>query len=244
MKKIARSLASVIAVLLLVGLSTKIAEAKFIELPEFDPANFVLVVDNPYFPLVPKTTFVYEAETEDESIVDTVTVTDQIKVILDVTCTVVHDVEMVNGVKTEETFDWYAQDHYGSVWYFGEDTTEFLYDEEGNPIGTSKEGSWKAGIDGALPGIIMLEDPQPGLAYQQEFYEDVAEDMALVLRLNDFVSVEFDDFDNCLVTKEWTPLELGSVEQKFYAPGLGLVLVLEHHGKIVRFEMVDVTHEP
>ncbi|MHB1000887.1 MAG: hypothetical protein ACYC27_16720 [Armatimonadota bacterium] len=240
MYRLAGCLAFLIAVLLAVAFSNGVAEAKFIEPSAVTPVDFVTVIDNPYFPLVPGTTFVYEAETEDEFILDEVTVTNQTKEILGVTTTVVHDVEHVNGLLTEETDDFYAQDRFGNVWYFGEDTTAFIYDDEGNLIETTKEGSWEAGVNGAQPGIIMLAEPRSGLSYRQEFAVGVAEDFAKILRLNARVSVEFGDFDNVLVTKEWTPLERGSIEFKYYAPGVGLVLIEEHHGKTVRVELVDV----
>lgn len=85
--------------------------------------------------------------------------------------------------------------------------------------------SW---TDGANPGILMLADPQPGDSYRQEFLEGFAEDEAAVLRLN--ASVSYGDFENCLVTKEWTTLERGTVEKKYYVAGVGLVLVEEVSG--------------
>lgn len=194
-------------------------------------------IDNPYFPLVPGTTFIYEAETEDGLEVNEVEVTVETKEILDVTCTVVLDMVWVEGVLTEETYDWYAQDKDGNVWYFGEDTKE--YDESGNVIST--EGSWEADVDGAKPGIVMEANPQPGDSYRQEYYEDVAEDMAKVLRLNASVSVPYGEFEDCLKTKEWTPLDRGVVEHKYYAWGVGLVLVTELKGKSVRVELVEIT---
>jgi hypothetical protein len=215
--------------------------------PVIDPADFVGAIDNPYLPLVPGTTFTYEAETEEGLVRDVISVTQNTKVILGVTCTVVRDTETVYDEVTplgrveEDTEDWFAQDTAGNVWYFGEFTTAYEYDDQGNQTGTSNEGSWEAGVEGALPGIVMQADPQPGESYRQEFFEGQAEDMAKVLRLNASVSVPYGDFENCLETKEWTPLEPGHVEQKFYAPGVGLVLVLEHHGKIVRVELVSVT---
>ncbi len=219
--------------------------------PVFDPANFVGVINNQYMPLIPGTTFVYEAETGDALERDVVFVTRETKVILGVTTTVVQDTATVfdevtpGGRVEEETADWFAQDVEGNVWYFGEFTTSFEYDDQGNLIGTSTAGSWEAGQGdpAAKPGIVMLADPRPGDSYQQEFAPGVAEDMAKVLRLNASVSVPYGDFENCLDTKEWTPLEPGHVEQKFYAPGVGLVLTLEHHGKIVRAELVDVIKE-
>lgn len=194
-------------------------------------------IDNLYLPMTPGTTFIYEAETEDGLEVNEVWVTSDTKEILEVTCTVVLDRVWLEGELTEMTYDWFAQDKYGNVWYFGEYTEEY---EDGE---VSTEGSWEAGEDGAEPGIVMEADPQPGDSYRQEYCEDVAEDMGKVLRLNASVSVEYGDFEDCLKTKEWTPLEPGVVEHKYYAPGVGLLLVTELKGKTVRVELVDITGE-
>src|SRR5919109_412939 len=145
-----------------------------------DPDNFVRVIDNPYFPLEPGTKFIYEGESEGTPTREVMTVTSETKEILGVTTTVVHHLAYEDKVLVEETFDWFAQDVDGNVWYFGEDTKEF--DENGNVIST--EGSWEAGVDGAEAGIIMLADPQVGDRYYQEFYRGEAEDQAKVLQLD------------------------------------------------------------
>ena len=234
MKKLIGFLSSTIALIMLLSFSIGVAEAKKYELPAINSDDFVTVINNPYFPLDPGTTFIYKPLDED-NVVDTMEVTFDTKEILGVTCIVVHDWETVDGELTEDTYDWYAQDKYGNVWYFGEDTTAFLDD------GTiSKEGSWEAGKNGAEAGIIMLADPIAGLSYQQEYSKDIAEDMAKVLRLDARVSLENgDSFEDCLKTKEWTPLNPGVIENKYYAPGVGLVLIEELKEKTVRVELVD-----
>jgi hypothetical protein len=128
------------------------------------------------------------------------------------------------------------------VWYLGESTVEHLYDENWNLTGTTSEGSWEAGVNGAQPGFIMPANPRPGFAYRQEFLEGVAEDLAKVARLNARVTVPYGTFSNVLVTKEWTPLEPGAVERKYYVAGVGPVLVQEFHGtRTLREELVAVT---
>jgi len=201
--------------------------------PTIDPANFVVAVTNPYFPLVPGTTFHYRAEEEEIA----VTVTHDTKVILGVTCTVVHDVVMVDGEITEDTFDWYAQDVDGNVWYFGEDTKAF---EDGH---VSTEGSWEAGVDNAKPGIIMKAHPQVGDAYRQEYLAGVAEDRAEVLSLTESVTVPAGSFDNCLKTKDFTDLEPNNVENKFFCPDVGQVLTVTVQGGSDREELLSITHE-
>lgn len=249
----------VVAVILIVGLGvllTPLVEAKqdgrhkvgraedyepAIDPPDFEDSNGdPLPVDNLFWPLVRGTTFTYEDEDGEEH--NEVYVTHFTRDILGVTCTEVLDREWEQEdgelVLVEETYDWYAQDKWGNVWYFGEDSTTF---EDGEPVGG--EGSCEAGVDGARPGILMLAKPQPGESYRQEYYEGVAEDMARVLRLNASVAVEHGDFDECLVTKEWTPLEPGEVEHKYYAPGVGLVVIEELKGGKTRFELLEITTE-
>ncbi|HLO14215.1 MAG TPA: hypothetical protein VK206_05260 [Anaerolineales bacterium] len=205
---------------------------------QLDPGNFVSKVDNPYFPLEPGTIFIYRGETEGVPTRDVMTVTYDTKVILGVTTTVVHDQAYENGVLVEDTFDWYAQDKDGNVWYFGEDTKEL--DENGNVIGT--EGSWEAGVSGAEPGIIMEANPKKGDKYQQEFAQDVAEDMAQVIGFEDSFCVRYGCFENVLVTKEWTPLEKGVVENKYYAQGVGFIFSIMVKGGDEQSELVRVRH--
>jgi hypothetical protein len=201
-----------------------------------DPDDFVEVVDNPYFPLEPGTTFIYEGESEGTPTRDVVDVTRETKEILGVTTTVVHAQAFEDGVLIEDTFDWYAQDEDGNVWYFGEDTKEL--DENGNVVST--EGSWEAGVDSAEAGIIMLADPKKGKKYQQENAPDIAEDMAQVIGFEDSLCVQYGCFENVLVTKEWTPLERGVVEHKYYAQGVGFIFGEMVKGGEEHIELVQV----
>jgi hypothetical protein len=218
-----RRLSAVLLILLAVLFATVSIAAKNLNVmgptTDIDPDDFVSEITNPYFPLEPGTTFVYEGESEGVPTREVVTVTNETKEILGVTATVVHAQAYEDGVLIEDTFDWYAQDKEGNVWYFGEDTKEL--DEEGNVIST--EGSWEAGVDGAEPGIIMLADPKKGDKYQQENAPEVAEDMAQVIGFEDSLCVSYGCFENVLVTKEWTPLERGVVEYKYYAQGVGFI---------------------
>jgi hypothetical protein len=226
---------------------------------EFDADNFSnsLDIDNQYWPLVPGTTFIYKAETPDGCEEDHFMVTSDTKLITingeNVTTRVVEDIAYedneCNGVDdsevVEKTFDWHAQDDDGNIWYFGEET----YDCEGLSNCVLGDGSWEAGKDvqdigsTAMPGIIILANPTTGDAYRQELYEGFAEDWAKIMGKNADVVLDRDDayspgeWDDCLVTKEWNGLEPGSVEQKYYCSGVGLVLVTEHSGKVVRFEL-------
>src|SRR6266513_258867 len=201
-----------------------------------NPQDFSTTIDNPFFPLVPNTTYVYVGTTEGSAARDEFAVTRRTKMILGVTCREVRDRGYVDGVLTEDTLDWFAQDTDGNVWYFGEDTKEL--DANGNVIST--EGSWQAGVNGAQPGIIMEADPRVGDRYQQEFAPDVAEDMARVLSLSESATVPYGEFDGLLLTKEWSPLEPGTIDHKFYAQGVGLVQSLALRGGRERLELVTI----
>ena len=186
--------------------------------PEINRANFSTNIDNPYFPLKPGTTYEYQAHTADGLITNFVRVTHKTKVILGVTCVEVHDTVFLNGQKTEDTLDWYAQDQEGNVWYFGEDSEDLT-----NGRVSSLQGSWTAGVHGAEPGIIMEAHPKVGDAYRQELLLNQAEDFARVLSLDKSIKVPVGSFDNCLETTESSGVEPGAVEFKFYAPGIGVV---------------------
>ena len=204
---------------------------------DLDPDDFVSEIDNPFFPLEPGTTFIYEGESEGVPTREVVEVTRDTKEILGVTTTVVYALAYEDGVLIEETFDWYAQDTDGNVWYFGEDTREL--DEAGNVIST--EGSWEAGVDGAEAGIIMLADPKKGDRYSQEVAPDVAEDMAQVTGFEASLCLSNGEcYENILVTKEWTPLERGVVELKYYAEDVGFIFSEMTKGGEETLELVRV----
>jgi adenine phosphoribosyltransferase len=197
--------------------------------PVFNPADFVLGVDNPYMTLQPGTTYVYKNDGTDETVYTETT--RQTKLIDGVVCTVVHDRSFTDGELSEDTFDYFAQDKSGNVWYFGEDTKEL---EDGKVVST--EGTWRAGVDGATPGIVMEASPQAGDKYQQEHAEGVAEDMAKVITLSALVDAPYASSGNALETDEFTPLEpdlLVGIESRgflvaaplSYLMGCGFVMV-------------------
>jgi hypothetical protein len=190
--------------------------------PVIDPSNFVARVDNPYFPLTPGTTFVYEGQTAEGFEHDEFAVTHHTRVILGVRCVEVHDTVKTDGQLTEDTLDWFAQDRDGNVWYFGENTHEL---EDG--LITTIDGTFMAGVNGDKPGIIMKAHPAIGDFYRQEFSLNNAEDFAETRSLTQTVHVPTGTFQNCLKSKETTPLETDLLEYKFYAPGVGNILTVD-----------------
>ncbi|MFQ5701263.1 MAG: hypothetical protein ACE5HU_05410 [Acidobacteriota bacterium] len=196
------------------------------------------VSPNPLFPLVPGVKKVFLNEVEGET--TTVAVTRDTKEILGVSCIVVSDIvsDSETGEVLEDTEDYFAQDVDGNVWYFGELSKEF---EDGDLV--SLEGSWKAGRDFAKQGIQMAADPMIGDVYRQEFLLGDAEDIAEVLSLSGSATVPLSSAScdgNCLVTKEFTPLEPDTFEQKFYVPGIGVILEFDP-GTGARTELVEIS---
>ena len=204
-------------------------------MPEFDPKDFVRGVDNRFFPLRPGTRTIFTGSSDGESERTVVDVTRDKKTILGIEATVVLDRVFHNGVLKEKTFDWYAQDEDGNVWYLGEDSKAF---EAGGVVNTA--GSWEAGKHGAKAGVIMLAHPRVGQTYQQEFAKGVAEDKARVLSLATDVSVPYGKFDGCLKTEEFTPLEPGVKEVKFFCPGIGFVKGRDVVGGTGRIDLVSI----
>jgi hypothetical protein len=189
------------------------------EASALDPDDYVTKIDNPWLPLEPGRTWVYSSVSSDGPQRIAVSVLRDTRKIQGVTATVVHDVVTGPGGKViEDTYDWYAQDRKGNVWYLGEDTTEY----DGKQ--TSTEGSWEAGVDGARAGIAMLAKPRVGDGYKQEFLAGEAEDQAQVLDLDGEAVVPAGSWKSgVLVTKDTTPLEPDLVEHKSYVRGIGVV---------------------
>jgi len=203
-----------------------------------DPSEFTTEIDNPYFPIVPGSRRVFR-ETDAEGAVRrvVVTVTNDTKTIIGIEARVVHDVVTEEGQITEDTYDWYAQDSAGNLWYLGEDTKEY---ENGKLKST--EGSWKAGVDGAQPGIIIPAHPEPGMTFREEYYASHAEDGAEILSLTAYATVPYGSFDHVLQTRNFTPLEPDLVEEKFYASGVGPVLEITLTGGSDRTELLHYDH--
>jgi hypothetical protein len=207
------------------------------ELVELDPADFTSEIDNVWMPLRVGARWVYR-ETDQEGAEQRVEVTvlDETREVMGIETRVVHDVVTEDGELVEDTFDWYAQDAEGNVWYFGEDTKEF----ENGKVATTA-GSWEAGVDGAQPGVLVPAEPEVGQTYRQEYYEGEAEDAAAVLSLDEKAEVPFGSFEDVLMTKEFTPLQPDILEHKFYASGVGLVLALAISGGSDREELLEFT---
>ena len=207
--------------------------------PHIDPANFVKKIDNPLFPLKPGTKYELRSETADGVGHETLTVTHDTQEIAGVTTTVIKDISTLDGKLEEKTTDWYAQDKQGNVWYFGEDTA--TYKKNGKVDSTA--GTWKTGVDGAKPGIIMNANPRVTDSYRQEYLKGEAEDMYWVIAKNQTIKVPQGTYHNAVLTMEWTPLEPKVASEKYYVPGIGIVAERNLSGGLENIELLRVSHE-
>ena len=206
--------------------------------PPLPPASqFVSRVDNKYFPLQPGTTFLYRGQDGGDRVLDQVTVTDETKTILGVKATVVFDGVAVNGERSEKTFDWYAQDKDGNVWYLGESAFDFV-----NGHWVRASDSWEAGYNGAMAGMIMEAHPKVDDIYAQEHLPGTAMDMARVVSTHATVRVPYGTFHHALESNECTPLEPGVIDLKFYGRGVGEVAEATVQGGSSTLVLVSVTH--
>jgi hypothetical protein len=205
--------------------------------PSIDPSHFVSAVDNKYWPLTPGTAFHYRGTRGTTPQTDDEVVTHQKREILGIGATVVRDTVSERGRPVERTLDFYAQDDRGNVWYLGEDSFEL---KNGRFVKASD--SWRSGVDGAKPGIIMPADPEAGDSYRQEYYPPgEALDQARVLGYRGPVTVPYRTFRRSLVTSEFSPLE-PQTEQKYYVAGIGEILERVVKGHHEQFVLVSVTH--
>jgi hypothetical protein len=201
-----------------------------------DPAQMTTKIDNPWWPMAPGSRWVYR-ETDLEGTVQrvVVTVTDRTHETPDgIEARAVRDIVSEDGEPVEKTDDWYAQDADGNIWYMGEDTAEY---ENGKLVTT--EGSFEHGRDGAQAGVIVPANPEPGLAYREEYRKGQAEDNAEVLALDEMVQVPAGHYTGALMTRNLNPLEPKVEEHKFYAEGIGPVLTLDTSGGTGREELLS-----
>ncbi|MEO5952165.1 MAG: hypothetical protein ABIQ44_06790 [Chloroflexia bacterium] len=149
---------------------------------------------------------------------------------------VIWDRSWLDSSLIEETYDWYAQDKAGNVWYFGEDTKQY---KDGSLTGT--KGSWEAGVNGAEAGIIMGAKPQVGDSYRQEYSKGIAEDTAQVLSVNETVATPYGSFKGCLQTLDASTLDLQLKEHKYYCSEAGgsVTLIVDTNNN-EREELVNI----
>lgn len=215
-------------------------------LPPFDAANFTTPKANRYFPLDVGTTHTMKgARTDGDRVVEhsTLTIHGPGPVVLGVPTVLAIDEAFKNGVLMERTLDYYAADKDGNVWYFGEDVTNFRYDDTGKLTGTDDKSAWRAGANGALPGISVSGSPTVGLVqFQEHAPAEKAMDYSEILALDLEITVPGGTFKNVMKTFEGSLTEADLREFKYFAPGIGLIRAdeelsqaLDNPGLVIEF---------
>jgi hypothetical protein len=191
--------------------------------PNFDKNNFSnpTIITNEWYGPASDKTYIYEGGQVGKPRSEKITISrrNETRVVAGITCIIHHDVVHENGVLLEDTDDWIAQDDKGNLWYLGEDVDN--YDTNGKLI--NHDGAWETGVNGALPGYWNLANPKVGDKYHQEYLQDEAEDEVEVLSTNETVSIALGTYTNCVLTKNYTILEPGVYEKKYYAKGVGFI---------------------
>ena len=204
------------------------------------PRDFSANIDNSQWPMTVGSRWVYRVlDTTDGSVQrDVIEVTKRTKMIADgIRARVVSDIVSDHGEPTEVTKDWYAQDRHGNVWYFGEKTVEYVNGH------ATDNGSWEAGIDGAMPGVALPAKPKVGMSYREEYSKGVAEDQSRVLALDEQAQVPAGHFKDVLMTEDYSPIEPNVSELKFYAKGSGqAVLAVDVSGGSDTEQLVKYQH--
>jgi hypothetical protein len=202
------------------------------------PGQFTkpLAVDNPMFPLVPGTQFVYHGtiveggETKEHSVV--FTVTDLVKTVGNVRTVVAWDQDFREGGLQEQELAFFAQDDQGNVWNFGEYPEEY---ENGKFTGAPS--TWIRGVEGAYGGMHMLSRPKTGMLYKEGLIPAIQfDDVSLISSTGQTNCMTGRCYHQVLVVDETSPNDPASGHQiKYYAPGTGLIRVGARGGDTQEF---------
>jgi hypothetical protein len=207
---------------------------------KLNAADFSARINNPQWPMSVGSRWVYRVTDMATGKIErqVISVTNRTKLIADgIRARVVRDIVTDHGKPVEVTDDWYAQDKKGNVWYFGEHTTSY---KNGKP--SSDNGSWQAGVRGAMPGIALPAKAAVGLAYREEYSKGVAEDQSRILALNTQVQVRAGHYTHVVLAVDYSPIEPDVAELKFYAKGSGqAVLAIDISGGNDREELISYT---
>jgi hypothetical protein len=205
--------------------------------PQFSPVDFRndILWTNRYVHFNSDKIYVYEGRTEDGE--EHIEVRKQLQSlnVAGIVCGILSEQTWINSQLVEVVEEYLAEDAEGNLWLMGLSVDNFS--DEG--VFINHYGSWKAGVEGAKPGIVMLNDPQPGEKYRQEYFFNIAEDQAEVIETGITVSTKMATFEDCIVIREWSDLEPGILDYKIYALGIGLVKEVNlSTGDII--ELVDI----
>ena len=185
-----------------------------------DLVDFTLASTNDYYPLDIGLQVVLEGEEDGETIRVERTVLADTEIVAGVETHVLEHRQLVDGELFEVARNFYVESNDGTVCYFGEDV-EFY--EDGELVGM--QGTWRAGVDGAKPGIIMPSSPNVGDGYFQELALGNATDMGLVSDVGVSRTINDVAYRDLVVIQDSNPMETCvAEEEKVYAPGIGEIV--------------------
>lgn len=217
-------------------ISAPVAHAADPVLPVFDAADFATPKPNAYFPLdMGSSSTLSGTRTDGKPVVeyDVLTVQGPGPTIMGVPTILMLDEAFADGVMVERSFDYFAADQDGNIWYFGEDVTNFRYDDAGKFLGTDSKSAWRAGVNGALPGISLPAAPVVGLTlFQEQAPADEAMDYAEVVAVGLDITGPAGTFHDVIQMFEASTVEPDLREFKYYAPGVGMIRADEDLSKM------------
>jgi hypothetical protein len=184
-----------------------------------ESVTFTTEIDNIYFPLPVGLQLILEGDDDGELVRVEISVLDETEEVAGVTTRVVEESEFEGGEQIEVSRNFYAQAEDGTVCYFGEDVDDY---EDGEITGHS--GEWRAGEDGAMPGIQMPGTPAVGVKFALENGPGVAEDMTAIAATGETVTTPAGEFTDTIRNVDWNPLEGPEGEIKYHAAGVGLIV--------------------
>jgi hypothetical protein len=181
-------------------------------------APFSASITHPFFPMPVGARWVLVGESDGAPLRVVITALADTAVVAGVTTRVIEEREWEDGELVEVSRNFFAQAGDGTLCYYGEDVDDY---EAGQVVG--HDGAWRAGVDGALPGILLPAMPQVGQRFRQEVAIGVAEDRAEQVAANEPVTIGLGTFTDTIRYEERSPLDSGTSE-KIYGRGVGLLV--------------------
>lgn len=183
-------------------------------------------VDHRWYPLKPGTALSYRGSSleDGERLHHTVevVVTDLVKTVDGVPNVVVWERDFTEGELVEAELALFAQDKAGNIWHMGEYPEEY---EEGRLVATP---AWFHGLEGATAGITIPAAPEEGTPdYAQGFAPKPINwvDRGRVYDTGVRTCVPAGCYRDVVVIEEFETGLPDAFQDKFYAPGVGVVRV-------------------
>lgn len=157
-----------------------------------------------------------------------------------VRCRILREVAYEDDELVESSDNYFAQADDGTVYYFGE-----VVDNYENGVIVNHDGSWLVGGptlasdppeagNASDPTVFMPANPELGDVFKPEDLFPIVDETAEVVAVDVSVSTPAGRFVDAIVVEESSRLAPGT-ELKWYAPGVGVVMV-RTQGETLRLE--------